>query len=310
MTALGVDLIARTIFGRHRGEPIAARIAFAIEYAGPRVMMPVNPPDWLTPPGRRYQRTLRELDATLQSEIEERRTSGSQSSDLLSLLVHARDDETGDGIPDRLIRDEALTAAFGIYKGIPPGLTWACYLLGRHPEAWERLRTELDGVLAGRTPTIEDLPRLRYTRMVVDETLRLYPPLWIYSRPAGEDDVIGGYRIEKGVFVLIIPYFTHRHPEFWERPEAFDPERFAPERAGKRHPYAYIAFGGGPRRCSGDEFGPIALCLAVAMIAQCYRPRLIDAAPPEQALEFLLRPKKPLRMTLEPVPHVARDSAP
>jgi cytochrome P450 len=132
--------------------------------------------------------------------------------------------------------------------------------------------------------------------MVVDETLRLYPPLWIYSRPAGEDDVIGGYQIRKGVFVLIIPYVTHRHPEFWERPEDFDPERFAPERAADRHPYAYIAFGGGPRRCTGDELGPL------AMMAQRFRPRPVDATPPEQALEFLLRPKKALLMTLEPVP--------
>jgi cytochrome P450 len=301
MIELGIDIIGRTILGGSRGDPLTRKVASAIEYAGPRVMMPVNPPDRLTPKGRRYLRTLRELDEELQEEIAGRRGSARPSADLLSMLVKTRDADTGEGMPDRLVRDEALTAVFGMYKGIPPGLTWAFYLLAQYPEAGERLRAELDEVLAGRAPTMDDLPHLRYTRMVVDETLRLYPPLWIFSRPAGERDVIGGYRIEKGVFVLIIPYVTHRHPAFWDQPDVFDPGRFAPDRVAERHPYAYIPFGGGPRRCTGDELGPMALCLAMAAIAQRYRPRLVDAGAPEQSLEFLLRPKRPLFMRLEPL---------
>src|SRR6185436_11812053 len=169
------------------------------------------------------------------------------------------------------------------------------------PGPQQTLRAELEQVLAGRAPTAQDLPRLRYTRMFVDETLRLYPPLWIFSRPAGEEDLIGGYRIPKGMFVLIIPYVTHRHAAFWEQPEAFDPGRFAPEKVAARHPYAYIPFGGGPRGCVGDELGPIALCLALAAIAQRYRPKLVAGPPLEQSLEFLLRPKKALPLILEPV---------
>jgi cytochrome P450 len=301
MTELGVDIIGRTIFGGSQGETLTRMVASALEYAGPRVMMPVNPPDRLTPRGRRYLKTLRDLDAALQREIAERRRSAHRGPDMLSLLVQTRDAETGEPMPDRLVRDEAVTAAFGMYKGIPPALTWGLYLLARHPDALDTLHGELAAVLAGRSPKVEDLPRLGYTRRVVDETLRLYPPLWIYSRPCGEDDLIGGYRIEKGVFVLIIPYVTHRHPAFWEQPEVFDPERFVPGKLAARHPYAYIPFGGGPRGCTGDELGRLALCLVLAAIAQRYRPKLLDAAPIEQSLEFLLRPKKPLPMRLEPV---------
>ncbi len=299
MTALGLDIIGRTLLGGRAAARLAAHLGSAIEYAGPRVMMPVNPPDRLTPAGRRYLRTLRELDEGMRQEILARRAAPAASADMLSLLVHLRDAETGEAMPDQLVRDEVLTAAFGMYKGVPPALTWAFYLLAQHPEAWSALQAELESVLAGRRPTVDDLPRLRYARMVVDETLRLFPPLWIFSRPAGEQDLIGGFRIEKGVFVLIIPYVTHRHPGFWEAPEAFDPQRFTPERVAGRHPYAYIPFGGGPRRCTGDEVGPMAIVLALSVLAQRYRPRLLDAAPPEQSLEFLLRPKRPLLMTLQ-----------
>lgn len=299
MSGLGIDIIGRTVFGRPRGEPLAPMIAASMEYAGPRVMMPVNPPDWLTPPGRRYLRTLRELDAAVRREIVERRAAASPAPGLLTMLARTRDAETGEPMPDSLVRDEAMTAAFGSYKGVPPALTWAFYLLARHPEAWDKLHAELTRVLAGRKPAVGDLAALSYTRQVVDETLRLYPPLWIFSRPALSDDVIGGFQIKKGVFVLMIPYVTHRHPAFWKDPEAFDPERFAPEAAAGRHPYAYIPFGGGKRSCTGDELGPMAVSLALAAIAQRYRPRLLDTKTPEQSLEFILRPKGPLRMRLE-----------
>ena len=305
MTDLGIDIIGRTILGRGRAEALAARIASAIEYAGPRVMMPINPPDRLTPPGRRYLKTVREIDQALLQEIGERRRAATPGPDLLSMLAQTRDADTGEPMPDALVRDETLTAAFGMYKGIPPGLTWALYLLAQHPAVEQTLRAELDRVLAGRAPTVEDLPRLPYARMVVDETLRLYPPLWIFSRPAGEDDLIGGYRITKGVFVLIIPYVTHRHAAFWEQPDTFDPGRFAPDKAAARHPYAYIPFGGGPRGCVGDELGPMAICLALAAIAQRYRTKLVAGPPLEQSLEFLLRPKKALLMTLAPAPPVS-----
>jgi len=300
MTALGIDVIARTVIGPGRGPALAAQVAFAMEYAGPRVMMPINPPDRLTPPGRRYLRTLREMDQGLAAQITERRRAASPGSDLLTLLAQARDAESGEAMSDALVRDETLTAAFGVFKGVPPSLTWGLYLLAQNPPVEKMLRAELEGVLAGRAPGVPDLPRLSYTRRVVDEIFRLYPPLWIFSRPALEDDLIGGYRITKGIFVLIIPYVTHRHPAFWEQPEAFDPDRFAPEKVAARHPYAYIPFGGGLRKCSGDELGAMAVCLALAAIVQRYRPRLVEGPPVEQSLEFLLRPKKALPMLLEP----------
>ena len=190
-----------------------------------------------------------------------------------------------------------MTGLFGAFKGIGVALTWLCLELSCQPAVGEQLQSELAG-LGGRAPTAEEVARLPYLRQVIDETLRLHPPLWLWSRPAARDDVIGGYHINAGLFVLNIPWITHRHPDFWDDPERFDPERFAPGRTAERHPYAYFPFGGGPRGCIGENLSLLTLVIVVAMLAGRYRLEPDPSHQPHHGMDFMLRLDNGLPMTL------------
>jgi cytochrome P450 len=212
-------------------------------------------------------------------------------NDLVGMLLAAQDAGTGERMTDRQVRDEVMTIFLAGHETTSVALTWTFYLLSQHPAVAAKLRSELDAVLGGRAPTVDDLANLPYNRMVIDEALRLYPPAWVLSRTPLADDVIGGYRIPKGSNVFLSPYVTHRHPAFWDDPERFDPERFTPERAAGRPRFAYFPFGGGPRQCIGNNFALLEAQLLLATIFQRYRLELW----PEHQVGLLplitLRPK-------------------
>ena len=167
-------------------------------------------------------------------------------------------------------------------------------MLSEHPEARELIEEECLAVLAGRSPRLEDLPRLGDTRRVIEETLRLYPPTWLTARSPGEDDSIDGYAIPAGALVLLSPYLTHRHPEVWDDPERFDPDRFMAARAATRPAFSYFPFGGGPRRCIGSAFATMEMQMIVATVAQHYRLSLLPATRALPAPGLTLRPGFPL----------------
>lgn len=197
---------------------------------------------------------------------------------------------------ERQLRDEALTLFIAGYTTLGAGLAWIWYLLSKHPAADEKLGEELGRVLGGREPTFEGLAALSYTRMVVDEVLRLYPPTWIISRYPLLEDEIGGYRIGEKSALLTSPYVIHRHPAFWENPELFDPERFSPRRSATRPHYVYLPFGGGPRVCVGKAWALMEVQLILAMVAQRYRLEWNPACPVAPVAKFMLRPKGRLMM--------------
>jgi cytochrome P450 len=180
-------------------------------------------------------------------------------------------------------------------------LAWTTFLLCRHPEADDRLRAEVAGALGGRTPTAEDLPRLSYTRRVIEESLRLYPPVWATVRDAIADDEIGDYHIPARSMVILSPYATHRHPDFWPDPEAFDPDRFLPERSAGRPRFAWYPFLGGPHQCIGQEFAMMEMVLAVAMMAQAFHLRLAPGARAEPRPMVTLRPRGGMPVYLRPL---------
>jgi cytochrome P450 len=252
-----------------------------------------------TPGNRRAWAAQRRLDAVVRAIIAERRGNG-ESSDLISMLLHARD-ETGTGMSDRQLRDEVMTMLLAGHETTSNALAWTFYLLSRHPDAADRLRAELRRALGGRVPTIDDLAHLPYARMVIEESLRLYPPVWTLSRTPREDDVIGGYHIPAGALVIISPWVTHRHPDLWEEPERFDPERFTPARVAARPRFAYIPFAAGPRLCIGEAFAMQEAHLVLATVAQRFRLDLVspDAVEPEPLVT--LRPRGGLPMTLTPL---------
>jgi cytochrome P450 len=197
------------------------------------------------------------------------------------------------------VRDEVITMFFAGHETTALALTWAWYLLALNPEVEAKLHAEVDRVLVGRVPTVEDLPNLPYVRMVVDETLRLYPPVWTFPRQAIADDEIGGYHIPAGSLMFPSQYLTHRHPRFWEDPERFDPERFLPQRAEGRQTFAYYPFGGGSRTCIGVHFALLEACLVLATMAQRIRPRLASDRPVEPRSIITLHPDQGLPMRVE-----------
>ncbi|MGH2360382.1 MAG: cytochrome P450, partial [bacterium] len=230
--------------------------------------------------------------------IDARRQETDHAPDLLSMLMQARDEETGEGLSDRNLRDEMVTLLAAGHETTANALTWMWYLLSKHPDVERRLHTELASVLGGRTPSLQDLPRLKYTTMVIKEAMRLYPPIWVMQRKVVNDDEIGNYTIPAGSEVTISPYVMHRHPAFWENPEAFDPDRFSDERSVGRPRYVYLPFGGGPRLCVGHHFAMIEAQLITAMVAQAYHLDLVPGHPVEPRPWISLRPRQGLLMTL------------
>ena len=263
------------------------------------LFMPFPPLSMPTPRNRRLQATISVLDTVIKGIISERRKQNIDTGDLLSTLLQTRDEETGEGMTDQQVRDEVMTLLLAGHETTATLLIWTWYLLSQHPEVEGRLHTELDEVLAGQLPTVEHLPRLSYTRMILEETLRLYPSTFSMSRKALTDDEIGGYAIPAKSTILLCPYTTHRHPAFWENPNVFDPERFSPERAAGRLHFAYFPFGGGPRQCIGNTFALMEAQLILATVAQRYTLRLVSDHKVEPEVLLTIRPRHGLPMTLQ-----------
>ena len=252
------------------------------------------------PSTRRFSQARARLDAIIYRMIDERRKSGADRGDLLSMLMMAQDEE-GDGgaMTDEQLRDEAMTIFLAGHETTANALTWTWYLLSQHPEVETRLHEEVDAVLAGRPPTVEDLPRLRYTEMVLAEAMRLYPPAWVLGRRALKDYEVGGYRVPAGSIVIMSQYVMHRDERYFPDPLRFDPERWTPEAKEARPQFSYFPFGGGPRRCIGDGFAWMEGILVIATLAQSWRMRLVPGHPVELQPVVTLRPKHGMRMTLE-----------
>jgi cytochrome P450 len=262
------------------------------------IFNPVPPLGFPTPRNRRIQQHIRTLDRVVQEIITEHRQLGASKDDLLSTLLAARDEETGEQMNDRQLRDEVMTLLLAGHETTSNALSWACYLLSQHPGVESHLHAELEQVLGGRIPNVEDLPRLTYTRMVLEETLRLYPPVVGFNRKALADDEVGGYFVPAGTLIWFTPYMTHRHPDFWENPDMFDPERFSPERSAGRPHFAHFPFGGGPRLCIGNHFAMMEAQLVLATIAQRYRLHLVPDHHVEPQALLTIRPRNGLPMTL------------
>ena len=249
---------------------------------------------------RRMRAARERMDALIYRLIAERRASSADRGDLLSMLVAARDgDGEGAGMTDEQLRDEIVTLLMAGHETTANALTWAWYLLSRNPEAEAALHAELDRVLGGRPPAVHDLPNLRFTRAVLAESMRLYPPAWAVERLALEDFEAGGYTIRRGSLVVASQYLVHRDPRWWEEPERFDPWRWMPERQATRPKFAYFPFGGGTRICVGEHFAWMEGTIVLASIAQRWLLRHEEPAPPVPQPLVTLRPKGGLRMRLE-----------
>ena len=264
-----------------------------------RIWSLVSFPLWVpTPANIRVRRAIKKFDNAMYELIDERRDSGVVRDDLLSMFLDARFEDTGEAMTNQQLRDELMTMVIAGHETTAMSIAWSCYLLSRNPLTLERLNAEVDTVLGQRLPTTDDLAHLNYTKMVVLEAMRLYPPFWTMSRTAVQDDEIGGYSIPAGSTIMLCPYVVHRSAAYWDNPEGFDPERFSKERSQGRPNFAHFPFGGGPRACIGRNFAMMEATLLLAMIAQRYSLHVLPGHPVEPKAMISLRPRDGIKMTL------------
>lgn len=240
---------------------------------------------------REFFAAANEIDAIVYNMISERRLSGRDHGDLLSMLLASHDENDGSQMTDRQLRDEVMTIFLAGHETVALTLSWAWYLLARNPEVEKQFHVELDEVLGGKLPTVADLSRLKYTDMIAKESMRLYPPAFGVGREAIVDCEIGGYRVPAGTQVFAFQWATQRDPRFFSEPERFYPDRWTEEFADVLPKYAYFPFGGGPRACIGNYFAMMEMVLLLATIGQRFKFSLLTDHPVSLFPAMSLRPK-------------------
>ena len=273
-----------------------------LDYINARLVRP-QLPSWVpTAMNRKYNATRRMVHHSITSLIEQRRALAESEwpDDLLSRMMKARDEETGEGMTALLLRDESLTTFFAGYETTARTMTFAWYALATNPRVRARLHDELDRVLGGRAPTIDALKQLPYTLQVIKEVLRLYPAAPFYPRDAVVADTLGRYDVPAGASVMMSPYYTHRHPEFWRDPEVFDPDRWTREREAARHRYAFHPFAAGQRTCIGNNFSLLESHILLAALAQRFAPALREGYAPRWEMRGTLTLPGGLPMIVRP----------
>ena len=303
MSRLTLEIVSNTLFGAAITENLEEEVGDALGVVmgrftgGILFKVPERIP---TPANLRFRRAVRRLEEIIYGIIRERRGAPDEDAgDLLSMLLAARDEGSGEGMTDRQLRDEVLTIFLAGHETTALNLSWTWHLLAGHPKVEEKLHEELRETLKGRAPTMEDLPGLRYADAVIKESTRLYPPVWGFGREALQDCEIGGFHVPKGTQVVMSQWVMHRDERFFGSPETFRPERWIDGSTDGLPKYAYFPFGGGPRLCIGQSFAKMEAVLLLSTIAERFRLR---HAPGHETVEPLpsltLRPKNGLRMVL------------
>lgn len=306
MTALTFRIVGLTLFSTElsdRAGAMGPALAVALEHANYlATSLMLAPPPWVpTPRNLRFRRAVAVIDEVVLGIIAARRRAGEDLPDLLGMLMSATaEDDPNARMSDRELRDEVATLVLAGHETTANALTWTLLLLAQHPEVDARVHDELARVCAGATPTFEQLAALPYLAQVLDESMRLYPPAWVFERVALADLELGDYAIPKGTLVAISPYTLHRHPGHWSRPTRFDPERFTDAAKAARARYTYLPFGGGPRQCIGTNFALIEAKLVLATLLQRFRFELLPGQDLRPDPAVTLRPRAGLRMRLHP----------
>jgi cytochrome P450 len=304
MTQVTLAIVSKTLLDADVDSAEASAVSDAVTMLMPLIDNPIlaiSPKLFRWMPGHRsYRRALELLDSTVYRIVGEHRRTGDDRGDLLSMLLAARDEEdAGRRMSDQQVRDEVMTIFLAGHETTANALTWTFYLLSQNREAEARLHAELDAVLGGRRPTLDDLPRLTYTAMVLDESLRLYPPVWAIGRRALSDFEVGGWVIPAGSNIALSQWAMHHQARYYPDPWAFRPERWLPGEQDERPEFSFFPFGGGPRICIGESFARMEAALLIAAIAQNWRLRLEPGFRVEPLALVTLRPKFGVRMTLE-----------
>ena len=292
MMALTLDIVSQALFSadvKGEAQTVGKAIHATLEFfASRRALLPI-PENWPTPRNRRNRQAAATLNQIVYRIIAARKGDRTDRGDLLSMLLAAQDDD-GSRMTDQQLRDEVMTLFLAGHETTASALSWALYLVARHPDVAALLKSEAQTVLGNRTPTVDDLPNLRYAEMVISETLRLYPSAWRIGREAVQDCEFGGYRIPAGSVIGIAPYVVQRDPRWFANPDVFDPSRWEDGLARRIPKYAYFPFGGGPRICIGNQFAMMEAVLVLAMVMQRFNLNLVSDQPIKPWPSVTLRP--------------------
>jgi cytochrome P450 len=307
MAELTAEIICRTIFGRRLGADHAQAIVRSFSEYQRKIGQTdlaslLGLPDWLP---RLYGGSIRRATERIHRILDDiiasyRARPRDSEASVIGLLLDARDQDTGEPLDAEALRSEAAVIFMAGHETTANSLAWTWYLLSQAPDAEAQLQAELDTVLAGRAPTLDDVPKLVYTRAVFEEALRLYPPVPLLARQALQDEVIRGRKIKAGSILMVVPWLLHRHKRLWDKPDHFMPERFLPGNAASRPKGAYVPFSIGPRICAGAAFGLTEAILCLATLAQRFELRLVPGTVVEPVCRLTLRPGKRLPMIVQP----------
>ncbi|HEX7698929.1 MAG TPA: cytochrome P450 [Candidatus Acidoferrum sp.] len=304
MMRLTLQIVGKTLFDadvERDAQHVGKSLELLLEI-GANFRRTIFVPHWLpTPTNLRVKREVAQIEKILYRIIGERRASGRDTGDLLSMLLSAQD-EDGSRMTDRQLRDEAITLFLAGHETTASTLSWTWWLLAQNPAVEAKLLAELDAVLGDRVPSLDDLPRLAYTGHVITESLRLYPAAWGMARLAVEDHEIAGYPVTKGMGVAMAQWVVHRDPRWYDAPEEFQPERWEDDLWKRLPRFAYFPFGGGPRQCIGNAFALMEATLILATIARKFRLRLVANHPVAPLASITLRPRYGVGVTLESRP--------
>ncbi|MBI5930837.1 MAG: cytochrome P450 [Chloroflexi bacterium] len=305
MMNLTLNVVCQTLFSTHITDAERAVVKDAMEVVLLFGLKNVTRPPFMeklpTLGNQQARKAIHQLDKIVYRIIQERRAhpQDDEKSDLFTMLMSVQDEDTGESMDDRQVRDEIMTLFLAGHETTANTLAWTFYLLSENPTMTDALWAELDRVLDGQVPAVENLSNLPYTQAVLQESMRLYPPAWVISRQAINDDEIGGYPIPMGSAVIVSPYVMHRNPNYWEKPEQFNPTRFLDDSRPWRPPFSYFPFGGGARQCIGMNFAMMEAQLILATVAQKYQLHLVPTTKVEPEALLTLRPRNGLPMTIE-----------
>ena len=304
MTALTLDVISKAIFSHgveDKARIVGEQITLLNEGTIEKILQPLRLPDAVpTPFNLRMRRSLEKLDKVVYDIIDARRAEGVSKDDLLSMLIDARDDETGESMDNKQLRDEVMTIFVAGNETSSNALSWMIYLLSQNPEAEAKMIAEIDEKLASGTElSFATANEFHYVRQVIEESMRVYPPVWSVGRRAIADDEIGGYQIPAGTNVLVPIIFFHHSSRFWEAPTEFRPERFAPDKRNAIDRFVYFPFGGGPRLCIGNNFAMLEMQVIIITLYKYFRFRVKEGFKVEQEPLVTLRPKHGLQVVAE-----------
>jgi cytochrome P450 len=302
MTSLTFGIAGATLMGvdlRHDSKAVGEALRVAMQVTNRRLTsLAMIPPSLPTPMNLRFRKALALIDGLVGDIITGRQSQADPPHDFLAMLMAARDEEDGSRLSERQLRDEVVTMFIAGHETTAHMLSWAWYLLATHPEIEARVHDEVATVLGGRPAGVADLGKLPYLRRVLDEVLRLYPPAYLIGRKAIADDTIGGFHVPAGSSVILSAWSTQRMAAYWERPDAFDPDRFLPERSDGRPRYAFYPFAGGPRQCIGRDVAMMEGMLIAAAVLQRYRTTLVPDHPIVMERSVTLYPRHGVKVTL------------